>query len=202
MTRTLIVILLASFVLSSGCKGPEAVRGGEGTDNPELDDPAMGVGLDKNDLDYMVGEYTKALFDSRFWIREIEKETPLRRVAIWPIENATTQHLGDEMLMLLSSLETTLVNSGDVQVVARARQEELVRELGIQQGAAYDPATAQKLGKQLGVQYFLTGKLTSVDERLGDKRRVQYTLFIQVLELETGAIKFQYAAARTKGLKG
>ncbi len=77
MSRTLVAILLSILVLAAlGCKGPEAVRGGEGTDNPELDQPAMGVGLDKNDIDYMVGLYTKALFDSRFWIREIENETP------------------------------------------------------------------------------------------------------------------------------
>jgi hypothetical protein len=87
-------------------------------------------------------------------------------------------------------------------MVARRQQAQLMAELGVQRGAGYDPATAQRFGKQLGVQYFLTGKLSSVEEKLSKTRRVQYTLFLQVLELETGAIKFQTEASRTKAIKG
>ena len=68
------------------------------------------------------------------------------------------------MLTLLSSIETALVNTGDVIVVDRASQESLAREIGIQQGAIYDPSSAQRLGRQLGAQYFFTGKITSIDE--------------------------------------
>ena len=112
------------------------------------------------------------------------------------------RHLGDQLTQLLSSLETQLVNSGGVVMVARTQQNELMRELGVQQGADYNPATARKLGQQLGVQYFVTGKLTSVEEKLSKTRRAQYTLFLQVLELETGAIKFQAEASRSKAIKG
>jgi hypothetical protein len=86
-------------------------------------------------------------------------------------------------------------------MVARSQQQALAREIGIQQGAIYDQASAQRLGRQLGAQYFLTGKVTSVDERLKKTRRVQYSLFLQVLEIETGLIKFQHEAARSKALK-
>ena len=85
----------------------------------------------------------------------------------------------------------------------RGRSEEsLEREVGIQQGSAYDPRTAQRLGRQLGAQYFFTGKITSVDERLNNVRRVQYTLFLQVIDVETGLIRFQNEVARSKALKG
>jgi len=122
-------------------------------------------------------------------------------VAIWPIQNATTQHLDDQMLTLLSSIETALVNTGDVRVVDRSRQEALAREIGIQHGAVYDPASAQRLGRQLGAKYFFTGKITSVDERLSNMRRVQYSLFLQVIEIETGLIQFQNEVTRTKALE-
>ena len=87
-------------------------------------------------------------------------------------------------------------------MIARSRQDELMQQLGVQQGAAFDPTAAQQLGQQLGVKYFLSGKVTSVEERLEKMRRVQYTLFLQVLELETGAIRFQAEASRTKAIKG
>jgi hypothetical protein len=201
MTRTVTIVLLLTVLVAVGCSGPSAHRGGEGTDKPEMDKPAMSVGLDKKDIDYMVGIYTKKLFASPFWIRDVSGKPSNPRFAIWPISNATSQHLDAEMLMLLSSIETTLVNSGDALVVARSAQQDLIKELGIQQGAAYDPATAGRIGKQLGVQYFVTGKLTAVDERLSDTRRLQYTLFLQVLELETGAVKFQESASRSKTLE-
>ena len=94
------------------------------------------------------------------------------------------------------------MNSGDVRVVNRQRQTELAREIGMQQGASFDPTTARAVGRQMGAQYFVTGKITSVEEKIQSTRRVQYMLFIQVLEIETGLIKFQNESARSKALKG
>lgn len=199
-TRRFGVILLAgSLAVAAGC-APQAMRGGPGTANPELDRPAMSVTLDRDDITYMVADYLERLEASRFWQQEIVGGMqPV--VAIWPIQNATSQHLDDQMLTLLSSIETALVNTGQVSVVDRSRQAELAREIGIQQGAAYDPASAQRLGRQLGAKYFFTGKITSVDEKLSSLRRVQYSLFLQVLEIETGLIKFQNEVTRTKAVK-
>jgi uncharacterized protein (TIGR02722 family) len=192
-----LAVLLA---VAAGC-APRAMRGGEGTANPELDRPAMSVTLDRDDITYLVADYLERLEPSPFWQTEIKSAKTPPIVAIWPIQNATTQHLDEQMLTLLSSIETALVNTGDVQVVDRSRQEALAREIGIQHGAMFDPTTAQRLGRQLGAQYFFTGKITSVDERLNKMRRVQYTLFLQVLEIETGLIKFQNEVARSKALQ-
>jgi len=196
---TLVVGLVAVFALS-GCAA-RAIRGGEGTANPDLDRPAMSVTLDRDDITYLVADYLERLEASPLWQQTIKGASQPPVVAIWPIQNATTQHLDDQMLTLLSSIETALVNTGEVRVVDRARQQELAREIGIQQGAVYDPTSAQRLGRQLGAQYFFTGKITSVDERLNKMRRVQYTLFLQVLEIETGLIRFQNEVARSKALQ-
>ena len=205
MPRSLFSIVVASALpialLGTAACAPRAMRGGEGTENPGLDQPALSVTLDKADIDYLVAQNSGPLFESRFWRDDVVGAAEPPVVAIWSVENATTQHLGDQMLTLLSTLETSLVNSGDVRMVARSQQQALAREIGIQQGAIYDQASAQRLGRQLGAQYFLTGKVTSVDERLKKTRRVQYSLFLQVLEIETGLIKFQHEAARSKALK-
>ena len=100
-----------------------------------------------------------------------------------------------------SSIETALVNTGDVRVVDRARQQDLINEIGMQQGAAFDPTSAQRLGRQLGVQYFFTGRISSVDERLSRMRRVQYSLFLQVIQIESGIIEFQNEVTRTKAVR-
>ena len=198
--RALAVTLLPALVALSAC-APRAMRGGEGTENPNLDRPAMSVTLDRDDITYLVDDYLKRLEPSPFWQQSVKYASPSPVVAIWPIQNATTQHLDEQMLTLLSSIETALVNTGSVRVVDRSRQEAMMHEIGIQHGAAFDPASAQRLGRQLGVQYFFTGKITSVDERLSDMRRVQYSLFLQVIEVETGLIRFQNEVTRSKALQ-
>ena len=201
MQRLAACAVAGVFAVQSGCAAT-AMRGGEGTDNPDLDRPAMSVTLDRDDITYLVADYLKSLEASAFWQGTIKTAATPPVVAIWPIQNATTQHLDDQMLTLLSSIETALINTNRVRVVDRASQEALIREIGVQAGAAYDPSTAQRFGRQLGAQYLFTGKITSVDERLNNVRRVQYTLFLQVLELETGQIRFQNEVARSKAVKG
>jgi len=185
----------------TGCAA-RAVRGGEGTANPNLDRPAMSVAIDRDDITYLVDDYLKRLEASPFWQQTIKGAAQPPVVAIWPIQNATTQHIDDQMFTVLSSIETSLINTGAVRVVDRSRQEALAQEIGIQQGAVFDPSSAQRLGRQLGAQYFFTGKITSVDERLNSTRRVQYTLFLQVIEIENGVIRFQNEVARSKAVEG
>ena len=196
-----LVFLLAVVALfSTGC-APRAMRGGEGTNNPDLDRPAMSTTLDRDDITYMVDDYLARLEASAFWQQTVKGASPPPIVAIWPIRNATSEHLDDQMLMLLSAIETSLVNTGSVRVVDRSRQEELSSEIGIQQGAIFDPASAQKLGRMLGAQYFVTGKITGNDEKLNKMRLVQYSLFLQVLEIENGLIRFQNQVDRTKAVQ-
>jgi PBP1b-binding outer membrane lipoprotein LpoB len=194
-------LLLGVFTLAGGC-AQTAMRGGEGTNNPDLDAPAMSLKLDREDINYLVADYLKELEESRFWLNKVQGAGERPLVAIWPIQNATSQHIDDQLLTLLSSIETSLVNTGDVGVVDRARQADLIKEIGAQQTAAYNPATAQELGKQLGVEYFFTGKITSVEERMNKMKRVQYSLFLQVLHIETGLIEFQNEVTRSKAVKG
>ena len=192
--------VLAALVLS-GCT-TTAMRGGEGTENPELDRPAMSVTLDREDITYLVADYLEKLEQSRFWQSEVKGTGERPLMAIWPIQNATSQHIEDQLLTLLSSIETALVNTGDVRVVDRASQDQLIREISRQQSSAFDPATAQRMGRQLGVKYFITGKVTSVSERLNKLKRVQYSLFLQVIDVETGLIEFQNEVTRSKAIKG
>jgi len=190
------LILLAG---AAGC-GPKAWRGGPGTEHPQLDEPAMSITLDRRDIEYLVSENIKAFTQSAIWNETIIKSDAPPFVAIWPLQNATTQHIEDQASAILSSIETHLVNSRQVRVVSRERQAELVTELRLRQSDIYDPATAGKLGRQLGAQYFVTGRITSVDERFKGTHRLQYSLILQVIEVETGLIRFQNEAVRSKAL--
>lgn len=193
-----ITVLLAGFLLSA-CGGPAYVRGSE---NPELDEYAMSTGLDKRDLERLFDENVKSLLASgamRRW-KDAAAEGKEATVAIFPVKNETSEHVDSQLQALLSKFETKLVNSGYVTVISRERQEQLIRELKLQQGAAFDPDQAAQLGKQLGAQYYVTGKVYDSAEKSGSERRVQYFLFMQAIDVETGAIRWQNEANLTKGL--
>jgi hypothetical protein len=202
MLRTFAALVaLVALAVSTGC-APTVSRGGAGTKNPGLDKAALSTGLDKADLDYLVEENLNALFDSNFWQRSIldnPNDQPL--VTIFPIRNDTSEHLDDQLKTLLSSIETFLVNSGSVGVVSRERQADMMREVGYQQGDNIDPSSAASVGRQLGAKYYFTGKLGAVDEKLKRERRVQYSLFLQVIEVDTSLIRFQNETARSKAIR-
>lgn len=196
-------VVITACLLASGLAAcaPVVSRGGPGTLNPGLDEAPLSTKLDKKDLDYLVEQNLTALYSSTFWTGEVSgRGRPF--VAIFPIRNETSQHVDDEMATLLSSIETSLVNSGAVSVVSRERQSALLAEIDYQRSGGMDPATAAKVGRQLNARYYITGKLGAVDERLQKTRRVQYSLFVQVIDVETSLIKFQHESIRSKAVKG
>jgi len=191
-------LVMASLLSVTGCQ-PKAIRGGEGTENPDFDEGAMSTGLDRKDLQKLMDDNMAALVASPLWANwRSAPETPV--VAIWPFLNDTSEHIDDQLHTLLSDMETELVNSGVVAVVSRERQAEMMSEANIQQGAAFNPALAAQLGQQIGAQYFLTGKVQALDERTKKERRVQYSLFMQVIEVDSSLVKFQNSSDTTKGM--
>lgn len=198
LVRSLPLLLVVLAATAPGCR-PKAVRGGEGTQNPNLDEGAMSTGLDRKDLEYLMQENMQSLMGSPVWNQwKSSSQQPV--VAIWPVKNDTSEHLDDQMLTLLSDMETSLINSGVVAVVSRERQAEMIQETQLQNTADFNPAMAAQIGQQLGAQYFITGKLQAVDERMRGERRVQYTLFMQVLETETSLVRFQTKSERSKAI--
>jgi hypothetical protein len=77
----------------------------------------------------------------------------------------------------------------------------MANEVAVQQNRnIYDPMLAAQISRQAGAKFYITGKVGTVDEFFNKERRVQYTLFMQVLETETGFVHFQYKSERTKAI--
>jgi uncharacterized protein (TIGR02722 family) len=194
--RLVTTLLLASAAWTSvACGGPRAVRGDE---VEGLDDQAMSTGLDKRDLDKMLHENMKALQASALIQRWQREERPA--VAVLPLRNETTEHIDSALDALLSDIETTLVNAGHVSVVDMQAQPGLIEQIRQQYSEAYDQSRIAAWGKQVGARYIVTGKVFNTDERQDGERRVQYFMFIQCLNVETGEILFQHKTSVTKAI--
>lgn len=189
-------ILLAASLGGLGCSHPKAVRG---EDVQGLDDQAMSTGLDRRDLQKLLSENMTALETSAVVKRWEGENQPT--LSVLPFRNETSEHIDSSLDALISDVETTLINAGHVRVVSIEQQAGLMAEIKKQQGDGFDQGQNALWGKQLGAKYIITGKVYTTDEMNSDnERRVQYFLFMQVLEVETGQILFQNKSALTKAL--
>lgn len=195
LPRTLLLSLLLAASASLAACGPRAVRG---DDVEGLDDDAMSTGLDRRDLQRLLHDNMTALDKSAAVRRWEQEDSPT--VAVLPFRNETSEHIDSALDALISDVETTLINGGHVRVVSLERQSELMDEIRKQQGDGFDSGQVSRWGRQLGVRYLVTGKVFSTDERLRKERRVQYYMFLQVIEVETGQIVFQNRSAVTKAM--
>ena len=106
-----------------------------------------------------------------------------------------------EPLLAVARFARRCSYSGAGERSALGRSVERSRAVGYQQGSAIDASSAARVGRQLGAKYYVTGKVGAVDEKMKKVRRVQYSLFLQVIEVETSMIRFQNETARSKAIK-
>ena len=83
MTTVRLCAPLLSLLLAAGC-APQATRGGV-TGDTRIDDAALSVGLDRVDIDFLVGENVHALSTSRFWNQVTRPGADTQRGADVPI---------------------------------------------------------------------------------------------------------------------
>jgi uncharacterized protein (TIGR02722 family) len=191
---------LCAAALAAGCASKEYVRG---ADDPSIDRPAMSTGLDKDDIERslqtLLNQMRAAPVMTEWRTRAGQNDRQI--VAIAPFLNETSEHIDPQLDSMLGETETWLVNSGIVRVVSQERQADMIRQV---EGAAhpvFDPRHIPQYGKQLGVKYYVTGKVGASDERTADARRVQYFLFMQVIDTETSEIRWQQKAFVTKAVR-
>lgn len=197
----LLCCVVVVSLLVAGCGRPKYVRD---TDEPRLDEYAMSLRFDRKDLDRLYDDNIKELLRSnavKQWERTAATHNAPPVVAVFPMRNETSEHIGPQLDTLLSKFETDLVNRTPASVVSYENQPDLIAEIKRQQSDAYDPNRLARYGRQLGAQYFVTGKVYDVAERVRDERRVQYFMFVQIIEVETGQIRFQHESKLTKALK-
>ncbi len=103
---------------------------------------------------------------------------------------------------LVELFTTALVERGSVRVFERKRLEAIMKEQNLSMSGNVDPATAVKIGKLIGVQYILTGKITrfaykgkSFDAffKVGFKfknKKLEGRLDIRLIRTDTGEVVY------------
>ena len=175
-----VVLGFATLALQPGC-GKEVVRG---ADDPSVDRAALSTSLDKEDMKRALKD-TLNKFRASDVMNRWRTENPKPTVAVFPFQNTTSEHIESQLDTILSETETWLLEAGTVRIIDRRRQQDFIRDVEGSQSAAFDPKHAPKYGKQMGAKYYITGHVSGNDERSEDMRRVQYFLYLEVVEVET-----------------
>jgi uncharacterized protein (TIGR02722 family) len=189
-------LALASALGCSACHRATYVRG---QDVEGFDDQTMGTTLDKRDIDQLLHENLKSFTESgiaKKWVTDGTRPT----LAVYPLANETSEHIGSQLDALLGDVETWMVNAGFVRMVSVERQRQMIAEIEQQHGGGFDMAHVAQYNKQLGAQFYMTGKVFSSDQKAGGERRVQYFMFMQVIDVATSEIIWQNKSEVTKGI--
>ena len=190
----LVLTTAAPALALAGCHSQEVVRDSQ---DPSIDAHAMSTGLDKDDIKRTL---EKMLNDLR--VSPIMKKWQEGRgetvVAIAPFQNDTSEHIDSQLGWMLDVTENWLVRSNVVTVASRERQSEVFQTVENSKHPIFDPRKIPQYGKMLNAQYFITGKVKAADERGEDTRRVQYVVTMQVIDVETSAIKWSQQSELTK----
>jgi penicillin-binding protein activator len=191
--------VLSAVTLGLLCVGcAHHTRAVRGDDEPGLDSAAMSTGLDRRDLQRMLNENMEKMRTSAVVQRWMSENRP--PVSVLPLKNETSEHIDGPLQALISDVETKLIEWGGVRVISLENQQDLLNEIRRQYSEGFDQSNIAHWGKQIGARYFVTGKVYTTDERVGVQRRVQYYMFMQVIDVETGEILFQNKSAVTKAI--
>jgi hypothetical protein len=195
--RFVLLFVFAAALVACG-SSQSIVRGAH---EPDVDAPAMSLGLDKDDVQRALKKVLDKLRTSSLmlaWQRDRGEDT----VALAYFRNDTEQRVEPQLEAMLSETETWLVQSGAVTMIAREQPVTIARQAGdaafFRFQARDDDVSLARIGRQRGVKYYVTGKLQSSDETWQEAHRVQYWVFLQILDSDTGAIRFQEKAEVTK----
>ena len=121
---------------------------------------------------------------SRRWITDFEKKHNKRPVVIvGSIKNSTAEHINTTAFV--SAVEEELLNSGLVRIVQNSEFREKLRQERAAQSDFSSPETMKKFGRELGADFMLLGKISSVTDEYGKKKVIAYTVKLELDNLET-----------------
>ncbi len=177
------------------------------TTTRDPDEPQhYGKNWDATDLKGAVTKIATTLVESKR-MNTVEK-TPL--VIVYGVQNDTAEHINTQLIA--DKIQTALNETGAFRFIDRDMRAHIDAEVTYQQGGKVDPATASKVGKQLGATHVLWGRLASIETKQGKglnlskKSMIFYNLTVRVTDLESSEViysnEFEIAREESQPLVG
>jgi uncharacterized protein (TIGR02722 family) len=99
------------------------------------------------------------------------------------IRNKSLEHIA--VGTFLRDIERSLVNSGQVQVVASAEERGEVRDEREDQRVNASPETLKQMGREVGADFMLLGEINQINDREGKEEVRYYQVDLTLVNIET-----------------
>jgi uncharacterized protein (TIGR02722 family) len=165
----------------SGC-GPKAFTKG-GYDDPNkvilLDDK-----FNENDMQLISNQ----LVDSLIKFDKIQNAATKPVIMVGRVRNRTSEHI--DVKSLTDKIRTALIKSQKFRFSDKEARDELAEEYEYHAGKFVDQKTAKSAGKQVGVDFLITGDIASNVQEVGNDKVVYYKVTLNLNNLETNIIEW------------
>ena len=162
--------------------GPRAFTKGQ------YDDPNKVILLDdkfnENDMQLISNQ----LVDSLIQFGKIKEATTPPIVMVGTVRNRTSEHI--DVKSLTDKIRTELIKSGKFRFSDKTSRDEVAEEYEYQSGGLVDQKTAARKGKQVGVQYLITGDIGSNVQEVGKDKVIFYIVTLNLTDLESNLIEW------------
>lgn len=178
LSKIVVMIILAVTVMAS-C-GPRRYSKGKYVDPEQT--TLRSDQFVETDLQHIAEGLTESLLKDSL-IRQAS-QSPLLMVSLFT--NATDEHI--DMLSLTNKIRTELAQSKKVRFINERMRDQLAEEYIYEESGMVDPEKAKQSGHQLGVDYLLSGHISSIRQPVGRQEIVYYKTTMELTNLETGEL--------------
>lgn len=173
-------VLVLISVLGMACSTGKAFKEGE------YDDPTRVELLDdkfnESDMQQMADTMIKSMVACPY-IANAPK-TPI--LFVEKVKNASQEHI--DTVALTDKIRTALIKSGKVRFVNKEERDVMDEEYKYNEGPNVNKATQKKRGAQIGADFFLSGRIMSNVQEVGNDKFVYYKLTLNLTNTETSTI--------------
>jgi len=107
-------------------------------------------------------------------------------IIVGTVDNQTMEHIN--VNTFIQNIQRALINSGKVQFVASASERGDVRTERLEQDEFASQATRQAFGQETGADFMLSGVLTSIVDREGNRSVIFYQTNLTLIDIRTNQI--------------
>ncbi|PKL12541.1 MAG: penicillin-binding protein activator LpoB [Spirochaetae bacterium HGW-Spirochaetae-6] len=100
--------------------------------------------------------------------------------------NDTDEHINTRVIM--ERIRTKLINDGMGVFIDDQAMDEILEQQAMQQSDLYDNTKAARVGKLLGAQIILRGRISNIRKKSSRTDMNYYNITLQIVGLETGRI--------------
>jgi uncharacterized protein (TIGR02722 family) len=181
MRSVYILFVILGFSAILGCSNRQYTDG-------KYDDPNKVILLDdkfsENDLQLIANKLVESLghhaTDAKYDGKPV--------VMIGRVRNHTSEHI--DVKSLTDKIRTELIKAQKYRFASKEARNELSEEYDYEASGYVNPETQKVKGKQIGIDYLITGDIASIVQQAGKQKQIYYKVTLNLIDLETNIIEW------------